>query len=329
MYIIENGVFSDSPYKKGCTIVDNMSKDTLVIPSEDEHGQPVVEIKEICTSEPHIPLKAVIIPDTIKIIGENAFSHLKQLTEIYIPASVESISEGFAMYCPSLKKITVDPENKFYDSRNNSNAIICKKTNTLVQGCCNTIIPHGVKVIGRSAFQGCRQLETIAIPDSVTTISDSSFYDCSNLENILIPSSVSKIGDHAFDFCRSLTSLHLTDSVIEIGSHAFEACDNMYYMRIPSEVKIDNDAFFYTFSKHVIISTTLSKTKELIARFHDLLEGALFAIQHNIPGFGEEIELLDMKGALDRIEIEKKRTEQLNEMKTMMEKYKEAKKDKH
>ena len=306
MITIKNGVLTDidpcKVWEYETETIPVSENGTLVIPSADKHGQPVVEIKDICVVSEDIydvPIKTVVIPDTIRTIREDAFSGLNQLAEIHIPASVESISAGFANHCFSLNKITVDPENMFYDSRDNCNAVICKKTNTLVQGCGTSIIPRGVKVIGQSAFSGCKQLSTIAIPDSVTTISDEAFEDCSNLENIVIPSSVRKIGDSAFRSCGSLTSLHLPDNIEEIGSYAFADCNNINYMRIPSEVKIKDNAFDY-FSKHIIILTTLPKAKELIDRFHDYLEVALFAILYKFP-YDERIEVLDVKGVLDKI----------------------------
>lgn len=306
MFRIEKGAVVDSPYHPG---------DILVIPATDSNGKPVVEIKKLSGDTVSRGFKSVIIPDTIKKIGEGAFSVCENLSEIHIPASVESIAEGFAAYCP-LTKITVDPNNKFYDSRNDCNAVISKKTNTLVQGCCNTIIPEGVKVIGHSSFMGCgrkgNQLSSIAIPKSVTKIADSAFYDCQSLENILIPSGVREIGKQAFSDCCSLATLHLPDSVKTIGTHAFESCGKLRYLRIPCNADIEDNAFFYMFSDRLIISTCLSKAEELIQRFPDQMKGVLFDIDKDTSV------LLDMKGVIDRGQKEKEKEALIKELHSLM-----------
>ena len=51
-------------------------------------------------------------------------------------------------------------------------------------------IRKGVKVIGNSAFSGCRSLTNINIPNSVTTIGKMAFMMCDSLAYITIPSSV-------------------------------------------------------------------------------------------------------------------------------------------
>ena len=312
MFKIDKGAVVDSPHHPG---------DTLVIPATDSNGKPVVEIRKLNPNTVSRGFKAVIIPDTIKIIGERAFSVCENLTEIHIPASVESIAEGFAEYCP-LTKITVDPNNKFYDSRNDCNAVVCKKTNTLIQGCCNTVIPEGVKVIGHSSFQGCgrggSQFRSLAIPKSVTKISDSAFYDCNDLENILIPSGVREIGERAFSDCSSLALLHLPESVRKIGTHAFESCSKLRYLRIPCKAVVDDEAFFYMFSRQIVISTCLTKAEELIQRFPDYMKGALFAID------GEDYEFLDMEGVIDRAEQEKKNEALFHELSSLMKKRKKS-----
>lgn len=45
---------------------------------------------------------------------ENAVYSLENLVEIYVPSSVNDLSENFCRVCPALKKITVDGENEYY-----------------------------------------------------------------------------------------------------------------------------------------------------------------------------------------------------------------------
>ena len=152
-------------------------------------------------------LKSITIPNSVTSISSGAFQYCSSLTSIVIPSGVTSIGNDAFQYCISLTSITVDTNNTVYDSRNNCNAIIEKSTNTLIQGCNNTIIPNGVTSIGEGAFAGCDGLITITIPNSVTSIGSNAFQNCTNLTDVTIGSGVTSIGSNAFNGCTSLTSI--------------------------------------------------------------------------------------------------------------------------
>lgn len=106
--------------------------------------------------------------------------------------------------CYGLTSIVVAQDNPKYDSRNNSNAIIETESNTLLYGCKNTIIPHGVTSIGKDAFYACSGLTSIVLPNSITSIESYAFYKCSNITSVVIPCNVMSIGGAAFADCRGL-----------------------------------------------------------------------------------------------------------------------------
>ncbi|MBR5859739.1 MAG: hypothetical protein IKY71_00145, partial [Bacteroidaceae bacterium] len=108
--------------------------------------------------------ESTFIPNGVEIIKDNC---LRDLRNIHIPASVKLIEDSGNLYADS---ITVDKENKVYDSRENCNAIIETETNTMIMGCWNTFIPNGVEIIKEDCLQN---LENIHIPASVKLIEDS------------------------------------------------------------------------------------------------------------------------------------------------------------
>ena len=152
-------------------------------------------------------LTSITIPSGVTSIGDYAFIDCRGLTSITIPSSVTSIGQGAFSGCDRLQTITVDADNKFYDSRNGCNAIIEKRSGTLIVGSKNTIFPEGVTSIGGYAFSGCYGLTSITIPSSVTSIGFYAFAGCDGLTSITIPSSVTSIGQGAFFGCDGLTSI--------------------------------------------------------------------------------------------------------------------------
>ena len=188
--------------------------------------------------------KNTIISASVTEIGYGAFEGCSGLNSINIPESVIEIGDEAFCGCRDLTSIVVAKDNRFYNSRNNCNAIIETATNKLVAGCMNTIIPNSVTEIGRSAFRDCRGLTSINIPDSVTEIGAEAFSGCSGLTSINISDSVTEIGYGVFEDCRGLTSINIPNSVTTIGECAFYGCSGLTSINIPDKVKyIGNWAF--------------------------------------------------------------------------------------
>ena len=199
-------------------------------------------------------IENLVIPNGITKIENYAFYNCKSFKSITIPNSVTSIGNSAFYGCSEPTSITVDEGNKYYDSRNNCNAIIETKSNTLISGCKNTIIPNSVTSIGGGAFYGCSGLTSITIPNSVTSIGYSAFEGCSGLTSITIPESVTSIGNSAFEGCSGLTSITIPESVTSIGNSAFRACSGLTSITIPESVtSIGYYAFYGAKLRNIVI----------------------------------------------------------------------------
>ena len=107
------------------------------------------------------------------------------------------------------------------------------------------VIPDSVKIIGDSAFSGCKGITSVVIPDSVQEIGSDAFRDCIALPHITIPDSVQKIGQSAFEGCTALAAVVIPDSVKEIRSKAFAECISLTAIVIPASVqRIGIEAFY-------------------------------------------------------------------------------------
>ena len=191
-------------------------------------------------------LESVTIPNRVTSISDHAFSGCSSLESVTIPNSVTSIEGEAFGNCSGLTSITVEEGNTYYDSRNNCNAIIDTKSNTLILGCKNTIIPKNVTSIGSFAFSGCSNLQSVTIPNSVTSIGGAAFYGCSSLQSVTIPNSVTSIDYAAFLDCSSLQSITIPNSVTSIGNHVFSGCSSLASATIPNSVTtISDNAFNY------------------------------------------------------------------------------------
>ena len=189
-------------------------------------------------------LTSIEIPASVASIGDAAFQNCRRLSSIDLPASVTSIGGVAFNGCTALGSITVASGNTIYDSRNDCNALIETASNTLIQGCVNTVIPNTVTSIGSGAFYECFDLKEITIPASVTTIGGDAFAFCKDLTSIEIPASVTTIGDGAFDVCEGLTSITISEGVTSIGDAAFAGCTSLTNITIPASVTSIGDYAF-------------------------------------------------------------------------------------
>ncbi len=182
------------------------------------------------------------LPDGLESIGEEAFVDTK-LTSITIPSGVKQIGIGAFRGIVSLANIQVEGDNAIYDSRDNCNAIIETKTNTIIAGCTNTSIPSNIKHLADWAFN-YTQFEDISLPNGIESIGSWCFANCDKLKHLVIPSSVISIGEYAFFACKGIESINLPQEITIINKGTFEFCEQLKSIEIPTSVKSLGEASF-------------------------------------------------------------------------------------
>ena len=107
-------------------------------------------------------IKTVVLPNSLKRIGEHAFSNCKNLESVSFGTGIEVINEGSFYNCPTLKQINIP-----------CNIKVIKSLAFLQTGLESVILNEGLETIGTNAFDDTNLTE-IVIPQSVTTLN----YNC-------------------------------------------------------------------------------------------------------------------------------------------------------
>lgn len=252
-------------------------------------GKGVITFQEALTSIPEDgfvncnKLKTIILPPRVKSLGRQAFSGCNYLTSIqlsddlesigeaalnsssrmdslFIPAKVSHIASNAFEHTNNLKYIAVDKDNKYFDTREDCNALIETATNTLLRGSSDSVIPSTVTAIGDYAFSMVA-FKTLDIPDNITSIGTGAFKHCLLLEEINLPEGLTEIGDEAFDGCSKLLEIKVPEKVSRIGRGAFSSCRLLKEISLPESVtRIESGAFRGTAIKTITIP---SKVREL------------------------------------------------------------------
>ncbi|WP_300755889.1 leucine-rich repeat domain-containing protein [uncultured Brachyspira sp.] len=191
----------------------------------------------------------VILPDTIKVIGNKVFFNCYALTEINMPKSLTEIGSYF-IYNTKIKNIdlpnglTTIKDHAFYVSSIESINIPDTVTSIGASAfdSCQQLksvkLPNNLTIIAESLFASCYKLTTMNIPESVTKIESDAFYVCKGLDNVIFEGSpkITSIGNSAFGYCKALTSITIPASVTSIGNSAFSTCDLLTTITFLSQI---------------------------------------------------------------------------------------------
>ena len=223
----------------------------------------------------------LVLPASLKKLGKDVFSEIK--------VDMTSISAVMAMRGqnakPTFTSIKVDPANKYFDSREDCNALIRTKDNTLLLACENSFIPQSVKAIGdgafkdlkgnkeivlpkglehigNEAFSNYKQVTPLSLPSTVKTIGSSAFKECKMTPDLVIPGKVKEIGDIAFSYSEGIETISIGKGVKHIGSSAFEGLEKVETVVIPDGVEtIGNFCFSACYNLKTV--TLPSSLKEI------------------------------------------------------------------
>ena len=208
-------------------------------------------------------LKEILLPDSLKEIGYQAFVGCCGLTEVTIPVNVNTIVGGNPInsnFIPgekmNISKIKVDSNNQYFKSVDG--VLFTKDGKTIIAYPAGKAgekyeIPPTVNTIAESAFDGCHKLNSVTVPEGVESIPYHAFYNTSLLE-IRLPKSISTIDEFAFEKTRLLTVYGV------LGSYAEEyARENNYKFK---DVGLDSSDSVTDIPESTVVSTTVIDNSE-------------------------------------------------------------------
>lgn len=164
--------------------------ETCIIPTSIDHIKITTIFSHMGPSSQQ-KAKKLIIPNTIKKIGNEAFSDCDNLISVEISEGVEEIGEYSFIGCVNLVSLR---------------------------------IPDSVETIGCAAFENCGRLKTLILPKHLKKISAALCLSCSALEQICIPETVTVIEDDSFSCCDKLEYIEIPQNVCEMRFPNFRSC---------------------------------------------------------------------------------------------------------
>jgi len=153
-------------------------------------------------------LVSIVVPGTVKSIGERAFGNCKNLEEVTLCEGVERIGSNAFTGCEKLKRLQLPASVKEIDGR----AFIHCGINEPVFSADGKVlicyppewenaeytVPEGVEKIVWGAFWDAKHLKTVTLPQSLKLICSRAFIECGFTE-ITVPQNA-EIEDDAFSF---------------------------------------------------------------------------------------------------------------------------------
>ena len=198
-------------------------------------------------------LKSISIPESVKSIGDHAFSGCKllsrvifaensalesigcyafydclELTRIFIPENVSYIGKGAFDTCQSLVAIDVDNNNKYYTSMegvlyNKEISELIKYPIAKIQDV--FIMPDSVVRIYSNALVHVK-FRKIGLSRSLIYLERFAFCWCDNLTEIYIPENVKHIGDYVFAGCPLLKEI-----IVDEKNQSFRSIEGNLYSK--------------------------------------------------------------------------------------------------
>ena len=211
----------------------------LIIPETytNNEGNPVTieNIQSLLpeTSTTTINTKIIIMPNSIQVIGNNAFSSVQATTGqqsgqcfnnlkwINLSKELANIGNYAFANCTNLQNLPLYSLERLIEIGDaafyNCTSLTSVYMNDVLQS------------IGVEMFKGCSNLLNVRLSRSplITSIPLGFFRACSKLKSVVFPKTITTIGDHVFISCSSLTYLNMPLNLRSLGNQVFNGASSV------------------------------------------------------------------------------------------------------
>ena len=193
----------------------------------------VTEIPPMCFKDCR-SLDEVVLPSTIKKIGEGAF-HQAKIKRINFPEGLLSV-DNCAFYASDLEEVSLPSTcREFKGSQHFAENHNLKKMS----------IRSGISVIPMSFLYGDYNLTEFIIPPTVRIIEFQALWQCESLPDLVLPEGVEMVRTGAFRYCKSIKRLVLPSTLTyleEMSCQYFNSLEAIYCSAMVPPLCDDNSA---------------------------------------------------------------------------------------
>ena len=199
-------------------------------------------------------IETILLPSSLKTIGNNAFESCKRLKAYSGPASIGQYAfKG----CTSLKQVTLTSGatsvgNYAFNGCTALQSFAAAESLASIgqyafEGCTalnSVIVAEGLTSIGNYAFKGATALKEISLPSSLTSLGTYAFQGCTSLETVEIGMGITSVPQYLFSGCTALKNVKLSPKTTTIQSYAFQYCSGLTEFHLPPYLTtIQSNAF--------------------------------------------------------------------------------------
>ena len=190
-------------------------------------------------------LKTLVIQEGDSIVGTHAFMNCKSLTSVTFPTTVKYVRTGAFSGCEDIKHVHITDlaawsqihfaYNNKYDSISNP-LYYAKHLYLDGEKITNLEIPEGVDRIGGCAFFGCVDFTSISIPSSAVFVGERVFRHCPNISTLVVNATTPPENAKYCGINPANCTLYVPEESIEVYSNTLWWED--FYQILPIENSI-------------------------------------------------------------------------------------------
>lgn len=261
-------------------------------------------------------LMQIVVPDSVKEIGQYAFANCPNLTSVVVGSGVERIGRQAFSLCPLLETVVLgsydfETQQLLESSVTEIDSYAFYKSEQLK----TVLMPNSITQIGKLAFRETAlyknsfgavyagnwlvdfNIDTavsalVMVRDDIIGIADYSFYSI-GVQSVVLPDGMTTIGRGAFYGCSNLQTITLPSTLVEISDYTFYGCSALESITFPETLKRIGRSAFYGCLSLCGVEVNGDDLPETVAKANDLAD-LLGETQNNegvlvIPDSVEEI----------------------------------------